>query len=321
MTEGQALAQLPSVASVTPAVGGQATLKWGSKQLAGIGVQGVGSEWTSYTLGDFIEGRNYLPLDDQRAAAVAVVTEEVAKRAFGEGHSAVGERVRLDGSLFTVVGVYRPKPNLFQGGKPMWVSVPASAALKYLHVFDDMLEFWIVPSPGYTQARTMDDATLTMRVLRRLKPGQDNNFSLVRQEAVADLVGKITGAIRMVVLVLSGIGLIVGGVGVVGIMMISVTERTREIGVRKALGARSSEILWQFLVEAVTVTFIGGLCGLVVGAGGALLLAKLSPVPASVPISSVVVSLLAAVVTGVVFGIYPAAKAARMDPVVALRYE
>jgi putative ABC transport system permease protein len=104
-------------------------------------------------------------------------------------------------------------------------------------------------------------------------------------------------------------------------MMISVTERTREIGVRKALGARRGEILWQFLVEAVTVTFIGGLFGLLFGAGGALLLAKLTPIPASVPLTSVLFSLAVAVLTGVVFGIYPAAKAARMDPVVALRYE
>jgi putative ABC transport system permease protein len=233
----------------------------------------------------------------------------------------VGRQLRLDGALFTVLGVYRPKPNLFQGGKPIWVAVPTTSALKYLSANDDFLEFWIVPAPGVSQARAMDEVTLAMRVMRRLKPSEDNNFALIRQEAFADLIGKITGAISMVMLVLSSIGLMVGGVGVVGIMLISVTERTREIGVRKALGARRGEILWQFMVEAVTVTFIGGMCGLIVGAGGALLLAKLSPVPASVPFTSIVVALGAAVLTGVLAGIYPAAKAARMDPVVALRYE
>ncbi len=321
MTEAAALAQLPAVESVTPAVGGQVTVRAGSKELSGVSVRGLGSEWPGYTLGDFVEGHNFFPGDDNAANPVAVVSEEVARRAFGEGRSAVGKLIRMDGSQFRVVGVYRPKPNLFEGGKPIWVMVPATAALKYLPVYDDFLEFWIVPAPGYTQAQAMDQVTVTLRTIRRLKPGQENNFALVRQEAFADLVGKITGAIGLVMMVLSSIGLMVGGVGVVGIMMISVTERTREIGVRKALGARRSEILWQFLVEAVTVTFIGGLFGLLFGAGGALLLGMLTPIPASVPLSSVFLSLGVAVFTGVIFGIYPAAKAARMDPVVALRYE
>jgi putative ABC transport system permease protein len=321
MTEVRALAELPSVASVTPATFATVTARAGAKELAGISVQAMGHEWTGYTLGDFLEGRNFLPQDESRAAAVAVLTEEMARRAFGEGRSAVGRQLRLGGALFTVVGVYRPKPNLFQGGKAIWVAVPTTAALKYLNADDEFLEFWIVPAAGYTQAQAMDEVTMTMRVIRRLKPSQDNNFALIRQEAFVELLGKITGAIRLVMMVLSSIGLMVGGVGVVGIMLISVTERTREIGVRKALGARRGEILWQFMVEAITVTFIGGVCGLLFGAGGALLLANLTPVPATVPFTSVLMALSMAVATGILAGLYPAAKAARMDPVVALRHE
>ncbi len=321
MREAAALEELPSVASVTPATFATVTARAGARELAGISVQAMGHQWTGYTLGDFVQGRNFLPTDEQRAAPVAVITEELARRAFGEGHTAVGRQLRLDGNLFTVLGVYRPKPNLFQGGKPIWIAVPATSGLKYLPVDQEFLEFWIVPSAGYTQAQAMDEVTLAMRVMRRLKPAQENNFALIRQEAFADLIGKITGAIRLVMMVLSSIGLMVGGVGVVGIMLISVTERTREIGVRKALGARRGEILWQFMVEAITVTFIGGVFGLMFGAGGALLLGKLTPVPASVPIGSIVVALSMAVLTGIFAGLYPAAKAARMDPVVALRYE
>jgi putative ABC transport system permease protein len=121
--------------------------------------------------------------------------------------------------------------------------------------------------------------------------------------------------------VLASIGLMVGGVGVVGIMLISVTERTREIGVRKALGARRGEILWQFLVEASTVTVIGALVGLAIGGGGALLLALLTPIPAQIPLWAVASALLAAAFTGILFGLYPAWRAARLDPVDALRYE
>jgi putative ABC transport system permease protein len=321
MSEAALLAQLPAVSSVTPVTFATVTVRAGSTEISGISVQAMGEEWTGYTLGDFVEGRTYLPLDMQRASPVAVITEELARRAFGEGRSAVGRQLRLDGDLFTVLGVYRPKPDLFQGGKPVWIAVPTTAALKYLPVNEEFMEFWIVPAAGVSQAQAMDEVTVAMRVMRRLKPNQDNDFALIRQEAFADLLGKITGAIRLVMMVLSGIGLMVGGVGVVGIMLISVTERTREIGVRKALGARRGEILWQFMVESVTVTFIGGVAGLIFGASGALLLAKLTPVPATVPIGSVVAALGMAVMTGVVAGIYPAAKAARMDPVVALRYE
>jgi len=321
MAEADVLAELPSVRSVIPVTMATATARVGSRELAGVQVQAMGHQWTVYTPGDFIDGRNFLPSDMQRAAAVAVLTEELARRAFGEGRSAVGRQLRLNGELFTVLGVYRPKPNVLGGSKPIFAAVPTTAALKYLSADEDWLEFWIVPAPGYTQAQAMDEVTLTMRVMRRLKPNQDNNFALVRQEAFANLMGKITGAIALVMMVLSSIGLMVGGVGVVGIMLISVTERTREIGVRKALGARRGEILWQFMVEAITVTFIGGVCGLLVGGGGALLLSTLTPVPASVPITSVLMALGMAVLTGIAAGIYPAAKAARMDPVEALRHE
>jgi putative ABC transport system permease protein len=319
--EAAALTQLPSVASVTTHVQGSMEVKAGEKELSAVDIQGIGPDWTSYNRGDFVEGRNYLPSDEAAARPVAVLTEEAATRAFGEGRQAVGRQVRISGNVFDVVGVYRPAPNLFQGGKPIWVAVPARSAIKYLPINDDFMELWVVPQRGYTQAQAMDEVTVALRTLRRLKPGMEDNFALIRQEAFADLINGIMGVIYIVMLVLSSIGLIVGGVGVVGIMMISVTERTREIGVRKALGARRVEILWQFLVEAVTVTLVGSIIGLAFGAGGALLLRAVTPVPATVPIWSVAAALGVAVVTGVAFGIYPAAKAARLDPVVALRYE
>jgi putative ABC transport system permease protein len=233
----------------------------------------------------------------------------------------VGEQVWIGGVPFTVVGVYRPKPNLFAGGKQLWAYVPATTAFKSLQVNDEWMELWIVPAAGFTQAQAMDDVTMAMRTMRRLKPGDENNFALVRQEAFAELVGNITGAVTLVMTVLASIGLMVGGVGVVGIMLISVTERTREIGVRKALGARRGEILWQFLVEASTVTVIGALVGLVLGGGGALLLGAFTPIPASVPFWAVALAVLAAALTGILFGLFPAWKASRLDPVEALRYE
>jgi len=167
----------------------------------------------------------------------------------------------------------------------------------------------------------MDEVIATLRSLRGLKPGQENNFSIVTQDKLLDSWNQVTGMFFLVMLVLSSIALMVGGVGVVAIMTISVTERTREIGVRKALGATRREILWQFLVEAATLTLVGGAAGMLVGGLVAFAIAHLTPIPANVPLGSVIAALLAAALTGIVFGLYPANKAARLDPVEALRYE
>jgi putative ABC transport system permease protein len=322
MAEAQAIAALPSIQSVTPLIpGGSPQIKYGARTFTSVGVQGFGVEWPNYTRGDFTEGRTFIESEAQRSAPVAVISQDLAQEMF-EGRTAVGERIRIGGASFEVIGVFKPKPNLFSGSsKDLSIYVPVTAALKYLPVNDDWLELLVVPSAAAGQARAMDDATMAMRAMRHLGPQDENNFAFIRMEAFAELLGKITGTISLVMLVLASIGLMVGGVGVVGIMLISVTERTREIGVRKALGAKRREILWQFLVEATTVTVIGAVVGLVFGAGGGLLLGAVTPIPATVPLWAVFSALFAAAFTGIIFGLYPAWKAARLDPVEALRYE
>ncbi|HWA15197.1 MAG TPA: FtsX-like permease family protein, partial [Gemmatimonadales bacterium] len=159
------------------------------------------------------------------------------------------------------------------------------------------------------------------RVARGLKPSQENNFSLVAQDKLLESFNSVTSGFFFVMLGLSSIGLMVGGVGVVAIMMISVTERTREIGVRKALGATRHEIMFQFLVEAATLTLVGGLAGMLLGGLIALGVNKLTPIPAAVPLWSVIAAVALSTVTGIGFGLYPANKASKLDPVEALRYE
>ncbi len=320
MREAETLGGLASVQSVTPMVSTGGSVRYGNRTFSSIQLVGLGPEWTTYIRGEFAQGRPFLQTEYERSAPVAVISTDVAEEVF-EGRDAVGATLRLQGVPYTVVGVFRPKPNLFQGGKQLWAYVPATTAFKSWQVDDEWMELWVVPAPGVTQARAMDDVTVTLRSMRKLKPADENDFALVRQEAFAELMDRITGAITLVMTLLASIGLMVGGVGVVGIMLISVTERTREIGVRKALGARKGEILWQFLVEASTVTVIGALVGLVLGGGSALLLAALTPIPAQVPLWAVGMALLAAAFTGILFGLYPAWRAARLDPVDALRYE
>jgi putative ABC transport system permease protein len=183
------------------------------------------------------------------------------------------------------------------------------------------MAFLVKPTDSVTVAQAIDDVTATLRSARGLRPGEENTFDVVTQDKLLAQWNQMTGIFFLVMVVLSSVGLMVGGVGVVAIMMISVTERTREIGVRKALGAKRREILWQFLVEGATLTLVGGTIGMLMGGGAALLVRAITPLPADVPLWSIVVALAASALTGILFGLYPAAKAARLDPVEALRYE
>jgi len=169
--------------------------------------------------------------------------------------------------------------------------------------------------------QAIDEVTASLRGRRRLRPAAENNFAIITQDKIMETYDKIVGTFFFVMLALSAVGLLVGGVGVIAIMMISVTERTREIGVRKALGATAGLILWQFLVEAATLTGIGGAIGLAMGALVAFIVRSVLPIPAEIPLISVVAAIGGSILTGVLFGIIPAFRAARLDPVAALRYE
>jgi putative ABC transport system permease protein len=320
MQEAELIRSLPSIQSVAAAVGTGADVKAGSKLLESVQIMGRSASWPNYAEGDFISGRNFLPIEEERAAMVVVLSDGLAEGLF-PGVDPVGRNVRVAGEQFTVIGVYEQAANLFSELAPRWAIVPPTTAIKRLDVDEDWMSLLVVTAPTATQERAMDEVTVALRTARGLRPAEENNFTLIRQEAFLELFNRITGVFFLVMLVLSSIGLMVGGVGVVAIMMISVTERTREIGVRKALGATRREILWQFLVESVTVTVIGGLIGLAVGGAGALLLANLTPVPAQVPLWSVAAAIAVSAITGIGFGVYPANRAARLDPVEALRHE
>jgi putative ABC transport system permease protein len=183
------------------------------------------------------------------------------------------------------------------------------------------MDFAVMPTDEATVQEAQDQVIAALRAARGLKPAQENNFAVVTQDKILDSFNKMTSGFFLVMLVLSSVGLMVGGVGVVAIMMISVTERTREIGVRKALGATRREIMFQFLVEAATLTLVGGMAGMVLGGMISLGVNKFTPIPALVPLWSVVLAVVASTITGICFGLYPASKASKLDPVEALRYE
>jgi putative ABC transport system permease protein len=267
-----------------------------------------------------VAGRDFLPGEVTHSASVAVLSDRLARTLLGRT-DVVGETVRLSGRPFEVVGVFAPKANVFTDTEYGWAVVPYSTALRYMEADPEWMQVQVVPRVGVKQAEAMDQVTEALRAERGLRPSAPNDFALTAQDAFRELFDRTTRVFVAVLLLLSSVGLAVGGVGVVAIMTISVTERTREVGIRRALGATRADILWQFLVESATMTLIGGVMGIALAAGSVFLLSRLSPVPAAIPLWSAVAAVGVITVAGLGFGLHPAVRAARMDPVVALRYE
>jgi putative ABC transport system permease protein len=291
------------------------------KRLSGVQVSAFTGNWQQIDGGgDIFPGRNFTPAEAKAGDRVVVINDELATGLFGESDP-LDKTIQLGNQPFRVLGIYHYKASFLAGGDSPRAIIPIEAARKHLDASYDNVGLAVIPATGATRAEAIDEVIATMRARRRLRPSADNNFAIITQDQLFDVYNKIFGTFFLVMFVLSAVGLIVGGVGVIAIMMISVTERTREIGVRKALGATRGTILFQFLVEAMTMTGIGAIIGLVTGILVALLIKHTTPVAASVPPLAVVAALVSSCVTGVLFGMLPAAKAARMDPVAALRYE
>ena len=320
LEDARVIEQLPSVSWLALDEGGQADVSFGSKAQHSVRVFGRSAAWPNVAGGDVSPGRSFTEVEEAAAAQVAVVNQKLAELLFDQ-IDPIGQRVHIQGVPYTVIGVFNPPPQLFGGQPSPEAIIPHAALVKYVQYWKGWMDFLVGPAPAATTAQAMEDVTEALRLRRHVRPGQDNNFAVVSQEKFLESLNSTTLLVRIVMLALSAVGLLVGGVGVIAIVMISVTERTREIGVRKALGATRREILWQFLVEAATLTLVGGIVGMIAGGLVALVLAVATPVPAHVPLGSIVAALAAAALTGIVFGLYPANKAARLDPVEALRYE
>jgi putative ABC transport system permease protein len=320
VAEGEMLQRVPGIRSVTWQEQSNGPVAAGSHNLKGVNVLGLSSDWILTQGGTIVTGRNFTDLEVASAARVAVINDRLARDLL-PGLDPIGKRIKIFGEPFDVVGLYSEPKSLFGDSESPYVAIPHSTFIKVADYWKGWMMFSVIPQPELTVAEAEDRVTSALRAYRGLKPAQDNNFSLVSQDKLLDSFNSITQGFFLVMLALSSVGLMVGGVGVVAIMMISVTERTREIGVRKALGATRREIMFQFLVEAATLTLVGGIAGMVLGGLIALGVNKLTPIPAQVPLWSVLLAVVASTVTGICFGLYPASKASKLDPVEALRYE
>lgn len=319
-SEAALLEGIPGVGDVVVHFGTSAAAKYKDRSLSAATVDAYTAGWTEVDGSTIDPGRTFTHWEEVDGSRVALVNDALVKSLFPSG-VALGAALLLDGQPFTVIGIYHNVGNLFDPGDTPKVLVPFETARRTLAVDTRWIDLTVKPRPGVPQDATMDAVTTVLRVHRGLRPAADNTFFIYGKEKVMQLYNKTVLIFFLVTLVLSGIGLTVGGIGVVAIMMISVTERTREIGIRKALGATRGTILWQFLVEASTLTSVGAIAGLVAGGLATWAVRALTPVAAAIPPLAILAALLVSAVTGILFGLLPAIRAARLDPVAALRYE
>ena len=320
--EAEAIAGLPEIGYSAIWVGVAERLEYGQVRTQFTLIYGADERFMEILGGGLARGRLFTPTETRTGASAVILEAEAAERLFGR-LDPLGKTMRVGGRPFRIVGIYRKPDNIFQPpGQEIAAIVPYEAARKAFHIDEvNGLIILVKPVSAVPVDRAMDAITVQLRKMRGLHPGDPNTFDLVTAEQVLSLFNQLTGVFFLVMIVLSSVALMVGGIGVMAIMMVSVTDRTREIGVRKALGATQREILWQFLVEAATLTLVGGVIGVVFGIAVGQGLKALLRLESGVPIWSAAVATTVSVAIGLVFGLLPASRAARLDPVEALRYE
>jgi len=319
--EVKAIRELPEVAAVSPLAFVRADLiKYKELRVNAAQVFGTTPDYEPVH-NMFVErGRFFNESETARAAQVAVIGPDIVEAVF-PGLDPIDKELSIDGRKFRVIGVSERQGKFLFFSRDNVVLVP----LKSLPSANFMgLEGYVADVKAPSPERVLQaEAAIreTLRRKRRLRFFAKDNFAVFTQDAITDLYNQVTGGIYMVMIAISSIGLVVGGVGVMNIMLVSVTERTREIGIRKALGAKRRDILWQFLTEAMTLTGVGGILGIVIGGGLASLINALSPFPAAFQPQWVAAAFVSSLAVGLFFGMWPAAKAAKLDPIEALRYE
>jgi putative ABC transport system permease protein len=281
-----------------------------------------GWTWTMPALSNMNidSGRSFTEVEDEHSAHVAIVGCDIVDNVLGYGDP-LGKEIRIDGSPFTVIGVGECQGKMLGMSMDNWVAIPLTAFLHAHGSQGSLTVFADAGGGGEVIDAVSDELRVIMRARRHLAPSRPDAFSVDTSATFQNLLSKILNNFGAVVVAIAAVSLVIGGIVIMNIMLVSVTERTREIGVRKALGARRKDILLQFLIESATMSLVGGVIGVIVGISVAEVITWAISFPSQVELWSVLVSLFVATGVGLFFGVYPAYKAAELDPIVALRAE
>jgi putative ABC transport system permease protein len=325
LEEGQALVQdCPAVKDVAVSVFEWEqihSVRYQQNQVQGVDFRGTFPSFiTVYGNAAMRYGRFFTETENDHREDVVVIGEDVAKALYGNMADAVSHDLVLDGSTLRVIGVFeKPKGGFGMGDTDRRVVLPYYTFRKlYPAAYE---HGYRIEAYAGKLDQAVDQSREVLRRIRKVPYDKPDNFSITTQVEQVKQFNDIIGGVALATLVISSVGLLIGGVGVMNIMLVSVTERTREIGVRKAIGARRSDITWQFLLEAMTLTGTGGIIGIIVAVGLVLLLPSISPLKTAVSPTAVVMGEIVSIGVGLIFGVWPAMKAAKLDPVEALRYE
>ena len=265
-------------------------------------------------------GRSFTATEDAHSAHVAIIGTDVVDNLLGPGDP-LGKEIRVDGAQYTVIGVAESQGKMLGRSMDDWVGIPLNAYLEQYGAHDSLQIYADAGGGGEVMDEVIDQIRVIMRTQRHLAPDAADTFTVDTSATFQNLLGKILNSFGAVVASIAGVSLVIGGIVIMNIMLVSVTERTREIGVRKALGARRHDILMQFLIESATMSLVGGVIGVMAGIGAAKAITLIIAFPSAVQVWSILLSLFVASGVGLFFGVYPAHKAAQLDPIVALRAE
>ena len=312
--------EVPGVIRATPDVRKVAQVMAGNQNV-NTTINGAGEDYVEIRAWDFLEGGNFTPADVRGSAKVAILGQTVATNLFGDA-SPVGQVVRIQNAPYVVVGLLKPKGMSMMGSdQDDVVLVPWSSALVRLTGTDSFRAITVQVESAEQVAGVMEEIRALLRQRHRLREGAEDDFHVRSQQEILEMATSTTKTMTILLGAIAGVSLLVGGIGIMNIMLVSVTERTREIGVRMAVGARGSDILLQFLVEAVVLSVGGGLIGIGLGFGIAKIVSAKVGWNTLVSPESVALAFVFSAVIGIFFGFYPARKAAGLDPIEALRYE
>jgi putative ABC transport system permease protein len=313
-----------SVTAVSPenhyyGINGNA-VKYQEKKANNPTIVGVWPDYIKVRTTQMANGRFFTKLDEETRAMLCIIGSNVKEALFPD-EDPLDKQIRINGQRFLVIGTLENKKGLFGGDETNnEIFIPLETFAK-LYPWDSALTLAVSAISSGQIETARDEVISVLRKARRVPYNKDNDFAVFGQENIREIAGNITKYIYIAMIVISSVGLMVGGIGVMNIMLVSVTERTREIGVRKAIGARRNNILWQFLIEAMTLTGSGGILGIVAGILTALLIGLVSPLPFGISPLYVSLGFIVSVSVGLVAGMYPAYRAARVDPIESLRYE